>query len=346
MNKDTFKNGVRWGIIGVGDVCEVKSAPAMNLIEGSKLVAVMRRNGEKAADYARRHNVPKWYDDADALVNDPEVNAIYIATPPDSHEYYTYLAAQAGKPVYVEKPMARTYEECLTMIGECRNANVPLFVAYYRRTLPVFQKIKELLDDGVIGDIRFVDINLQKPVQPDIVAANDDTNNWRINPDVGGGGYFYDLGSHQLDLLDYFFGAIKSASGFAANQAKQYPAEDIVLGTFHFKNGIMGQGRWWFNAPSPEQSGCKHSIEEEKITIYGTKGQIAFPCFSNFHIALKIEGQDEQILPFDNMPRHIQQPLIQTVVDELMGKGQCPSTGISALRTSWVLEEICQRIDL
>ena len=188
-----FKQGVRWGIIGVGDVCEVKSAPAMNLIEGSKLIAVMRRNAEKAADYALRHNIPKWYDDADSLINDPVVNAIYIATPPDKHEFYTLKAAAAGKPVYVEKPMARTYQECLNMIAACEQANVPLFVAYYRRTLPVFQKVKELLSEGVIGDIRFVEVKVHKPLQPDIVATNDSNNNWRTSPEVGGGGYFYDL---------------------------------------------------------------------------------------------------------------------------------------------------------
>lgn len=336
MNKNSFKQGVCWGIIGVGDVCEVKSAPAMNQIEGSKLVAVMRRNAEKAADYALRHKVPKWYDDADALINDPEVNAIYIATPPDKHEFYTLKAAAAGKPVYVEKPMARTYQECLNMIAVCEQANVPLFVAYYRRTLPIFQKVKELLSEGVIGDVRFVEVKVHKPLQPDIVAANGSSNNWRTSPDVGGGGYFYDLGSHQLDVLDYLFGAIKSAHGFAANQAGQYAAEDIVLGSFQFENGILGQGSWSFNAPL--------SINEEMITIFGSKGQIAFPCFSNFHISLKVEGKPEGIMPFDTLPKHIQQPLIQTVVDELMGKSQCPSTGVSGARTNWVLEQLCQRI--
>src|SRR6266850_3456148 len=147
---------IRWGIIGAGDVCEVKSAPAMNKIAGSKLVAVMRRNGRKAQDYARRHGVPKWYDDVDRLINDQEVNAIYIATPPDTHELYTLKAAKAAKPVYVEKPMARTYRECRAMIDACQQADVPLFTAYYRRMLPNFLKIKALLNDGVIGDVRYV----------------------------------------------------------------------------------------------------------------------------------------------------------------------------------------------
>jgi predicted dehydrogenase len=327
--KDTFKNGVNWGIIGAGDVCEVKSAPAMTRVEGSKLVAVMRRNAEKAADFAQRHNVPKWYTDADALINDPEVNAIYIATPPDSHPFYTFKAADAGKPVYVEKPMARTHQESLDMVSVCQKAGVPLFTAYYRRELAMYKTVKRLLTEGVIGDVRFVDIKIHKPLKPDIVGASDKKDNWRVFPDVAGGGYFYDLGSHQLDLMDFLFGTITSASGFAANQAGLYPAEDIVLGSFQFENGILGQGSWCFNAPLSSQT--------ELTTVYGSKGQLSFTFFSNYHITLKIDGKRTKTLKFE-MPQHIQQPLIQTIVDELRGNGKCISTGVSGARTNRVLE--------
>lgn len=335
MNNNPFKNGVRWGIIGVGDVCEVKSGPAMNLIEGSQLVAVMRRNAEKAADYAHRHNVPTSYTDADLLINDPNVNAIYIATPPDTHEYYTIKAAAAGKPAYVEKPMARTHQECLNMVEACQKANVLLFVAFYRRALPIYQKVKSLIDEGKIGEVRFVDIKVHKPLQPNIVGASGSSDNWRIFPEVAGGGYFYDLGSHQLDLMDFLFGPIQEAQGFATNQAGAYPAEDIVLGTFRFENGILGQGSWCFNT--------SNNADKELTTVYGSKGKLSFTFFSNFHIALNIDGQAEEILHFE-MPKHIQQPLIQTIVDELQGKGQCVSTGVSGARTNWVLEQIRKRM--
>ncbi len=335
MDKNPFKNGVNWGIIGVGDVCEMKSAPAMNLIKGSKLVAVMRRNAEKAADFAKRHGVPKWYSDADALINDPDVNAIYIATPPDAHAFYTLKAAAAGKPVYVEKPMARTHQECLAMINACEKASVPLFVAYYRRELEIFKTVKRLITEGVIGDVRFVDIKMHKALKPDILTNIIGSDNWRVNPDVAGGGYFYDLGSHQLDLMDFLFGKITSAFGFAANQTGQYPAEDIVLGNFQFENGIIGQGSWCFNAPL--------SSETELTTVHGSKGQLSFTVFSNFHIALKIDGKRTRIMRFE-MPKHIQQPLIQTIVDDLQGKGECLSTGISGARTNWVMSEICHKM--
>jgi predicted dehydrogenase len=326
---------INWGIIGVGDVCEKKSAPAFQHIEGSKLVAVMRRTGTLAEDFAKRHGVPKWYDDAEKLINDPDINAIYIATPPDGHAPYTALAAAAGKPVYVEKPMARTHEECLDMIAACENASVPLFVAYYRRALPNYLKIKALIDEGVIGDIRFVDIKMHKSNAADRVKQGGNTQNWRINPDIAGAGYFYDLASHQLDFLDFLFGRIVKAEGMAKNFGNLYAAEDTTLGTFAFENGILGMGSWCFAVS--EDSAL------DKTTIYGSKGSIEFPFFSGFDVTLKIDGKNAKIFKFE-MPTHIQQPLIQTIVDELNGIGKCPSTGVSAARTNWVMAQLCQRV--
>ena len=325
---------IRWGIIGVGDVCEVKSGPAMQLIEHSKLVAVMRRSGEKAKDYAQRHGVPKWYDNADQLINDPEVNAIYIATPPNSHQLYTLQAAKAGKPVYVEKPMATTYKECQSMVEACQKANVPLFIAYYRRMLPNFLKIKSMLNEGVIGDIRYVNITLNKTLQPDIAGASKSPDNWRILPEIAGGGYFFDLACHQLDMLDFLLGPIQHAHGYATNHAKIYSAEDIVLGSFQFENGLLGQGVWCFSTSA--------ASDKELTTIIGSKGQISYPCFGDFLVTLELEGKEKEVMKF-NIPKHIQQPLIQTIVDELLGKGTCPSTGISGARTNKVMDLLCRR---
>ncbi|MBS0001262.1 MAG: Gfo/Idh/MocA family oxidoreductase [Cyclobacteriaceae bacterium] len=328
-------NEIRWGIIGAGDVCEVKSGPAFNRIKNSGLVAVMRRDGRKAEDYARRHQVPKWYDDADKLIHDPDVNAVYIATPPDSHKEYTLRVADAGKPVYVEKPMARSYQECLTMIEACQKAGVALFVAYYRRMLPNFLKIKELLDQGSIGDVRLVDVKLYKTPEPNIVGASGSRENWRIFPEIAGGGYFYDLASHQLDFLDYLFGPVAEARGLAHNQAGLYPAEDIVTGSFRFENGVLGQGSWCFTVSG---------VSDREITaIIGSKGQITFSYFGGWTVTLETEGREKEIFTFAPI-RHIQQPLIQTIVDALQGKGTCPSTGVSGARTNQVMEWLCDRI--
>jgi predicted dehydrogenase len=328
MIKKIKENTVKWGILGVGDVCEVKSAPAMQLIENSELVAVMRRNGAKAKDYAQRHGVPKWYDDADTLINDPEVNAIYIATPPDAHAVLTEKVAQAGKPIYVEKPMARSVAECERMMGVCQQANVPLYVAYYRRTLPNFIRLKELIESNVIGDIRLVKIELYKTAEPDIVAHT--TTNWRVEPAIAGGGYFYDLAAHQLDYLDFVFGRVQSVSGRATNQADLYSAADTVTSHFSFENGISGVGSWCF--------AVDETAVKDELTIIGARGKLSIPFFGVPEIILEHSTGIERFV--FNLPHHIQQPLIQTVVDDLLGRGNCPSTGASALRTNWVMEEM------
>ena len=327
---------VRWGIIGVGDVCEVKSAPALQQVEGSQLVAVMRRNGEKAADYARRHGVPRWYDDAEALINDPEVNAIYIATPPDVHEAYTLRAAAAGKAVYVEKPMARDAVECERMIEACAEAGVPLFVAYYRRSLPNILKVKALLKAKAIGEVRYVDVKVNKPIDPKPEDATPNPNHWRTIPEIAGGGYFYDLASHQLDVLDFLFGPIEHAAGIAANLGGTYDAEDTTMGHFRFATGVMGHGAWCFCT--------SQSATEEVITVVGDNGQIKFNCFGDQSVDLQVDGEADRHLTFD-IPKHIQQPLIQTMVDELRGKGECPSTGVSGARTAEVMDQLCERVD-
>jgi predicted dehydrogenase len=319
---------VQWGIIGCGDVTEVKSGPALYKIKGSSLVAVMRRDGKKAEDYAWRHNVPRWYDDADKLINDPDVNAVYIATPPGSHAEYTIRVAAAGKPVYVEKPMARSFAECRQMLAACERAGVPLWVAYYRRGLPNHLKVKELIDSGAIGEIRLVNIRLY--YSPDWHPVADSKNlPWRVDPQIAGGGFFLDLASHQFDFLDYVMGPVESATGVVANQAGLYPAEDVVAATFRFESGVPGNGIWCFT--------CGPSAFTEDTEIVGSKGRIVFHSFRP-GMRLETERGVEQ---FDiEMPEHVHQPLVQTIVDELMGRGRCPSTGESGARTTRVLDQI------
>ena len=317
---------IRWGIVGCGDVCEVKSGPGLYKVEDSALVAVMRRNGELAADYARRHAVPRWYDDGDRLINDPQVNAVYIATPPDTHMEYTLKAAHAGKPVYVEKPMARTLDECQTMIRACEEAGVPLWVAYYRRRLPKFLKIQQLLEQGAIGDVRSVLIRYYQGLTPTDVFP--DQRSWRVNPEIAGAGLFLDLGSHMLDILDYLLGPISRVQGFAANQGGHYDAEDIVCGSFTFESGVQGTGTWMF-------TGFENLDWTE---IEGAEGRIGYSCFDASPIALTTSSGAEEV-PV-TQPDHVHQPLIQTIVDELNGRGRCPSTGVSGARTSWVMDRM------
>jgi predicted dehydrogenase len=312
-------------MIGCGDVTEVKSGPGFQLAENSTPRAVMCRNAAKAKDYAKRHKIEKWYSDAQQLINDPDVDVIYVATPPSSHKEFVLMAAGAGKPVYVEKPMALNAWQCKEMNAACNEAGVPLFVAYYRRALPRFLKIKTMIENGEIGNVRFVNVVLNQP--PSIVDL-EKKDNWRTNPEISGGGYFVDLACHTLDILQFYFGHIIFAQGNTANQADQYPAEDMVIGNFIFSNGVQGTGAWCFSAYDTL----------DRTEIVGDKGKITFATFGNNPVILEtLSGKQTFDLP---NPVHIQQPLIQTIVDELLGKGKCPSTGETAARTNWAMDRI------
>jgi predicted dehydrogenase len=317
---------IRWGIIGCGNVTEVKSGPGLQKARNSALVAVMRRDGALAADYAHRHNVPRWYDDAEALIHDPDVDAVYIATPPNAHQDYTLAVAKAGKPVYVEKPMALNHAECQRMVTACQTAGVPLWVAYYRRRLPRFLKVKELIDTGAIGAPRAVTVRFYRNwVQP-----TDGQLPWRVDPAIAGGGFFVDLASHTLDYLDYFLGPITQVQGQAGNQGGYYRAEDVVAGSFVFASGVYGTGIWCFDT--------YQRLDETEIL--GTEGKLTFSSFGTEAIRLTTAaGVTEFPEP---TPDHVQQPLIQTIVDELNGLDRCPSTGESAARTNWVMDQLLQ----
>jgi len=315
---------IRWGILGCGNVTEVKSGPGFQKATHSALVAVMRRDGALAEDYARRHSVPKWYDNARALIDDPEVDAVYIGTPPNVHKESTLAVAAAGKPVYVEKPMAMNHAECQAMVAACKAAGVPLWVAYYRRRLPRFLKVKELIETGAIGEPRAVTIrfyrNWKQPADGQLP--------WRVDPAIAGGGFFVDLASHTFDYLDYFLGPIVQVQGYAANQGGYYRAEDTVAGSFVFASGAHGTGIWCFDS--------YHRVDETEII--GNRGKLTFSSFDTEPIRLTTA---EGITDFpEPTPEHVQQPLIQTIVDELNGIGQCPSTGESAARTNWVMDQM------
>lgn len=326
-----MKQKITWAVIGAGNVCEVKSVPGMYKTENSEVKTVMRRNAEKAEDFAKRHGIPQFTTNIDDILNDPDIDIVYISTPPSSHCELTLKVAAAGKAVYVEKPMANSIEECNLMIGACKKANVPLLVAYYRRRLEGFLKVKEIVESGKIGDIRFVNIEMYKSPVP---ADFDLENNWRVFPEIAGGGYLQDVASHQLDFLDYLFGKITEVKGIAKNQGKLYPADDIVSGSFLFENGVVGTGLWCFTTDK--------SSEKELTTIVGSKGQLSYNSFGN---PMKIEittSAGKEIIEVEN-PIHIQQPLIQTIVDELRGKGKCPSTGVTGARTTYIMSSMCEK---
>ncbi|KGO84832.1 oxidoreductase [Flavobacterium rivuli WB 3.3-2 = DSM 21788] len=319
------KKIIRWGIIGCGDVTERKSGPAYQKTEGFEIKAVMRRDIDKAADYARRHNVDKYGADAEALINDPEIDAVYIATPPDTHKFYALKVAQAGKPCCIEKPMAPTYADCVEITNAFDAKFLPLFVAYYRRSLPRFLKVKQWIEEGRIGTIRNLHWHLTKtPSALDISGEY----NWRTDATIAAAGYFEDLASHGLDLFIYFFGNVKEVSGVSFNQQGLYSAKDAVAASWLHESGVTATGSWNFGAFEKADS----------VTIYGSAGTITFAVFDDVPLVLtNAAGREELVI---DHPENIQLYHVQNMREHLLGNITHPSTGHTGAHCNWVLDKI------
>jgi predicted dehydrogenase len=319
---------IRWGMIGCGAVTEVKSGPAFQQAEGSALVAVAARRVEAAQDYAHRHGVPNVHASIDDLITAPEVDAVYIATPPDSHLDLALRVAHAGKPCCVEKPMALDPDECDRMVAAFAARGQPLFVSYYRRSLPRFRQVKAWLDAGRIGDVRDVRWHLLKPASPRDLAREP---NWRTHPATAPGGYFADLASHGLDLLQFLLGDIETACGFATNQQGLYGAEDAVSACWRFANGALGSGSWNFGGDR----------RDDVVELLGQRGAIRFSMFDEVPLQCRT-GDDVQSLFVAN-PSPIQIHHVEAMVRHLRGGSPHPSTGVAAAKTNRVMAEILRR---
>ena len=320
---------IKWGIIGCGDVAEVKSGPAFNKTENSELIGVMRRNGVKAKDFAQRHNVSFWTDNADDLLNNDDINSIYIATPPSTHLEYALKALSLHKNVYLEKPMALTSKEA-EIIGEAvKSSRGKLSVAHYRRKLPAFIKVKELIDENAIGKILIADIQILQPKKSKLIANSEE--NWRLDPQVSGGGLFYDIAPHQIDLMYHYFGAFKNISGLSTSSTSEM-VEDTVNGIIGFENGVQFRGIWNFVG--------NELYSKEQCIIYGTQGSISFSFYGD---SIVVRTKDkEDVLKFNN-PKHIQQPMIASVVSYFLGDTENPCAVEEGILVMKALEKLSGR---
>ncbi|MDD7318136.1 MAG: Gfo/Idh/MocA family oxidoreductase [Prevotella sp.] len=320
---------IRWGFIGCGEVTEKKSGPAFREVEGSDIVAVMGRDTNKTRMYAERHLIPKWYTDASELIEDRDVNAVYIATPPSSHATFAIMSMKAGKPVYVEKPLASSYDDCARINRVSENTGVPCFVAYYRRYLPYFMKVKSLVESGAIGKVMNVQLRFSCPPRELDYSATASLP-WRLQPDIAGGGYFYDLAPHQLDLLQDMFGVIIKAEGICTNRGGLYKAEDTISACFQFESGLPGSGSWCFAG--------HESSREDRIEIIGDAGMLTFSVFDYSPIeVITSDGATNITVP---NPPYVQLPIIKSVIEHLQGLNVCMSTSVSATPVNWVMDRI------
>lgn len=303
---------IGWGIIGVGDVTEVKAAPEVFRIAGSELVHVMRRDPDKARDYAERHGITRWGTDAQAVVDDPAVDVVYIATPTDAHAPYAIAAARAGKHVLVEKPLAMSEAEARTMVEVAEENGVQLWVAYYRRALPRFATIRDLLQAGAIGRVLSVQSTWRKPSA---------FTGWRWDPARNRGGEFAETACHTLDILDHLVGPLGGGAGAAT-------ADHHTVAACFRLGDVPASGTWTFGSAD----------EAEETVLVGSAGTLRFATFAPTPIVVTTaEGTTEHAV---TDPPHVHGPLVASIVAQLHGEGTCPSTGRTALRTAALVERV------
>lgn len=312
---------LRWGIIGCGDVAERKGGPAIWGVEGSELVAVMRRDAAKAEDFARRHGAKRWYTRAEDLLADPEVNAVYVATPPYLHHRYTIEAAEAGKHVMCEKPMAMDVRGCREMIAACRDNGVKLMVAYYRRTYPVVKRMKKLLSEGAIGEPMLVRINLTAYYNPP-----DAHREWRTNPDAAGGGVMFDVGSHRLDLMVYLLGDVEKVAAFTGTLHCGYKVEDSAVLSIKLVNGMHGVANFNWNVGSGS----------DEFEIYGTEGKMLARPLDKGHLEV-YRGKEVEIFELPP-PKITHWGLVENFVRAVNQGGPLICPGEEGMKTNLIME--------
>ena len=318
---------IKWGLIGCGKVVENKSGPAFNTTNNSSICAVMRRELSKAKESAEKLGAKKYYDNVDDLLADDEINAVYIATPPGLHLEQAIKCCKAKKPTYIEKPFARNYNEALQITNMFEKAGVPLYVAHYRRALPKFIKIKEILQSGKIGEICEADFRLNRKYNYEEIH-----NTWLYNTELSGGGKFYDIAPHSIDIMVYLLGKFTQINGIATNNNKEYLVEDVVVMSFKTDMGIIGTAN--FNSLSLDK--------KDYMIIYGTKGKIEFSMHGNEAIIISTENGEEKI-EIDN-PKIIQESMIENVVNSLLtGKHLNTCSAKEALETYRIMDIVLEK---
>jgi 1,5-anhydro-D-fructose reductase (1,5-anhydro-D-mannitol-forming) len=322
---------IRWGMIGTGDVTERKSAPSFNKIDHSRLVAVGNRTRKKAEDYAARHGVPTVHRNPSDVIHNPEVDVVYIATPPGSHMDYALETIKEGKPVYIEKPMARSWEECNIINEAAALKGVPVFVAYYRRSLEYFKKVRTIVHEGTLGKVLHINMQQYFASRPEDYDAQNLP--WRVIPDDAGGGYFHDMGCHALDILFYIFGDPLEVSGKVSNMGGLYGPEDTLAASLALPGDLLVSAGWSFVTPEP--------FQKDLVEVIAEKGRLKFSIFSFKPITLFTGDHKETMATIQ--PEHIQLPHIRSIVSELNGNGKCPATGKTSAVTSRVMDIITGR---
>ncbi|MFN7924839.1 MAG: Gfo/Idh/MocA family oxidoreductase [Bryobacteraceae bacterium] len=304
----------RWLLVGVGDIATKRVIPALQQEPRSEIAAVVSRTPAKGRAYA-----PEVFPDLDSALASAAFDAVYLATPVSLHAPQTIAALRAGKHVLCEKPTALDYAEALTMVDAARETGKLLGVSYYRRLYPKVLRARQLVAEGAIGRPVLAELENHSWFQ-----AEDGKRAWLLDPVMSGGGPLYDIASHRIDLLNFFFGEPARACGQRSRVVHQSRVEDSATALVEYGNGVRGivDVRW-------------HSrVERDRFRIVGTEGEIDLSPLNGPDLVYP--GGEESI----PAPRNLHYPLIRNFVDAIEGKAALASPVRDAVRTDWVTAQV------
>lgn len=315
---------IHWGFLGCGKVVQTKSGDSFRNVKGSTIEAIMRRDLEAARVSAQYFGAPQWCDTVEALLS-KDIDAVYIATPPGLHYEQALKCLEAGKPVYLEKPFARNYTESRELTEKFQKAGVPLYIGHYRRALPRFLKIRELLQAGAIGTVQTIDFHLNR-----IFSPREAKETWLYNPVLSGGGKFFDIAPHTVDIIQFLFGNITKVNGHARNIGTGCPLENLVEMEFVTERGARGHAV--FDCVAQEKS--------DRMRVSGSKGTMEFSVHGKTDVIVRdLNGHVIEAFDLPD-PRTVEQPMVQSVVEDLLGIGHCESKAAEVLCTYDVIDQV------
>ena len=315
---------IRWGFLGCGKVVRTKSGDAFRNVPNSTIEVIRRRNLDAAKESAEYFGAPYWCDRIEELLAS-EIDAVYIATPPGLHYEQAMACLNAGKAVYLEKPFARNYTEAKELTEAFEEAGVPLYIGHYRRALPRFLKIREMLKSNIIGDVTDIDFYLNR-----IFSQKEADNSWLYNPVLSGGGKYYDIAPHTVDIIQFLFGDITKVQGSAKNLGVGCPLENIVEMSFVTENGVNGKARFC----------CVAEKKSDRMHVTGTRGTMEFSVHGKTDVIVKDENGtivDQFDLPD---PKAVEESMVQSVVEDLLGISKCESKARDVLVTYKIIDEV------
>ncbi len=312
---------IRWGVIGAGNVFEFKSGPALYKTPHSELVAVMRTSEQKAQDVATRHGAKRWYTDAASLVNDPDVNAVYIASPHYLHPEHVALAARAKKIVFSEKPLGVTTAQAQTCVDACKENGVSLTIAYYRRFWAITQAVKKILHEGAIGRV------VQARIGVSDWFAGDNERTWLLSREKSGGDALANVGAHWIDLVRYLLGEPREVVALTSSAASGFETDDTVGVDMRLDNNALVSLLVTRRTP----------ISTNEFDIFGTEGCIRVSSLVDGKLILYRKGHDPEPMQFARIGV-MHSELVAALVPSLLKGEPSPLPGEEAVAVWRVMQ--------